>query len=84
MGGSINIEDVPKDLQELLLAQSSPVKKSQKSPEPGLKERKVKASAEVLFLLSGFTLPQQRMILTFCIEVIEKANKKYWRDGAEK
>ena len=80
---SIPIDDLPKDLQDLLKI-GAPEKKSGKSSKPGLKEQKVKAAAEVLALLSRFTLPQQRSILTFCIDIIEKANKKYWRDSAEK
>lgn len=81
---SIPLDDLPKDLQDLLKKEGAPEKKSGKPSKPGLKEQKVAAAAKVLAVLSGFTLPQQRSILQFCIEIVERGNKKYWRDGAGK
>jgi len=43
------------------------------------KEDLVLATGRVICVISKFSLPQQRRILRFTEEVIEQANKRYWR-----
>ena len=44
------------------------------------REDKLKATADVLRNLAGFTLAQQRGVLSFAISIIEDTQHRFWRD----
>jgi len=52
-----------------------------RATRPGLKEEKLKAAAKVLATIHQFTTPQQRQILKFAMEMVQRANDKFWRDN---
>ena len=49
-----------------------------------LKEKKLQVAGALLRAMDGLTLPQQRAVLNFTMEVVEHANKRFWRDGKPK
>ena len=50
----------------------------------GLPEAKVKAVADILRIVSPFTLPQQKLILSFASDTLTAAIRRSWRDVRKK
>ena len=75
-----NLEDIPQDVQEELYEKLGKALKKRDNPNV-TREDKLKATADVLRALVGFTLAQQRGILIFTISVIEDSQHRFWRDN---
>ena len=68
--------EIQKDLYETLKKKFASRDSSRIS-----KEKRVKAAADILHCLTGFTLAQQRSILLFTLTIIKNSQHRFWRDG---
>ncbi|MFH1485232.1 MAG: hypothetical protein ABIH46_04100 [Chloroflexota bacterium] len=77
----VSLEELPEEVQREMWEQLN--KKFGHRRDGGYvsREKRVKAMADVLLLLKGFTVPQQRAVLRLADEVLEKSVRRYWRDG---
>lgn len=82
-----NLGDIPlsvqQELYEKLEKKFGSLDKSRDSSHMA-REDKLKATADVLRSLAGFTLAQQRGILIFAISIIEDTQHRFWRDKNQK
>lgn len=78
-----NLSDIPlnvqQELYEKLAKKFGSLDKSRDSSHVS-REDKLKATADVLRDLAGFTLAQQRGILIYAISIIEDTQHRFWRD----
>ena len=78
-----DLKDIPltvqQELYEKLEKKFGSIEKTRDSAHIA-REDKLKATADVLRILAGFTLAQQRGILNFAISIIEDTQHRFWRD----
>lgn len=77
----ISLEDLPEELQREMWEQLNRKFGHRRDGGHVSREKRVKAMADVLVLLKGFTVPQQRSVLRLADELLEKSVRRYWRDG---
>lgn len=78
-----DLKDIPHAVQQELYEKLEKKFGSLSKPRDSshiAREDKLKATADVLRILAGFTLAQQRGILSFAISIIEDTQHRYWRD----
>ena len=78
--GIISITDLPPQVQRHI---TSMVTKRQRTVQSVTPEQKTRATATVLTALGEFSLPQQRTILNFALDVITSAQHRWTRRPKE-
>jgi len=79
--GTINISDLSEEVQQAMYEElAKTFGKKRRESNHISKENKIVIVANILTTMRGLNIAQQRSVLNFTLQVLENAQKRYWRD----